>query len=172
MKKATNIFMLIIALTLIIISISFKSKPVKEVVTITKTVKVTVVDTVVNTVTVMPDIHELKGTHYNAVVEQCDSDPFTTADMSHIDIGKLNTGNVRWVALSRDMLSRWGGPYDYGDTIYVYHDQPELRGIWYVHDCMNARYEKRIDFLVPLGNGIPGKSRAILISKESFLIER
>ena len=137
-------------------------------------VEVPVIDTVVitETVTVIPEIHELKGTHYNAVVEQCNADPLTTADMSHIDLDKLNSGELRWVALSRDMLDRWGGPFNYGDTIYVHHDKPELRGMWLVHDTMNARYNKRIDFLMPIGNKIPGYSRCILISKEPFVIER
>jgi 3D (Asp-Asp-Asp) domain-containing protein len=40
------------------------------------------------------------------------------------------------------MLTRWGGQYDYGDSIYV-------SGLgWYeVHDCMNARWKQKIDIL-------------------------
>lgn len=137
-----------------------------------KEVTVTVVDTVVTTVYTAPEIYELKGSHYNTDTAQCDSDPFNTADMSRIDPVELNNGNIRWVALSRDMLSRWGGPFNYGDTIYVHHNKPELRGVWYVHDCMNARYTKRIDFLLPFSQGISGKSRCMLICKQPFIIER
>lgn len=166
---STLIVIIVVLMTVIFISAAPTEPRVIE-----KIVEVPIIDTVF----VRPEIdepepiYEVKGTHYNAVAEQCDESPLTTADMSHIDLEQLEDGELRWVALSRDMLSRWGGPFSYGDTIYVHHDQPDLRGPWIVHDCMNARYSKRIDFLMALGDKIPGKSRCILISKKPFVIER
>jgi hypothetical protein len=106
------------------------------------------------------------GTYYNPVPEQCDNSPLITADGSKIDLDKLKNREIRWVALSRDLLKRWGGPLDHGDTITITHNNPAINGKWVVHDCMNRRYKKRMDFLVALGNKFPGKTRDITIKKE------
>ena len=45
-----------------------------------------------------------RATTYNAEVNQCDSDPLTTADGSRIDLDKLANGQLRWCALSRDLI--------------------------------------------------------------------
>lgn len=107
------------------------------------------------------EITPVVGTVYNSVASQCDSDPLVTADGS-----KITSKPVRWVALSRDLLSRWGGEYDYGDTIWVYHPDVRLCGQWVVHDCMNARFSNRIDFMNP---EFYGKFEGVLISKSSIL---
>jgi len=85
------------------------------------------------------------GTVYNATVEQCDSDPDQLASGIRIDIDRA--GEYRFCALSRDLLTRWGGEYSYGDTIMV-SGAGKLSGVWIVHDTMNSRYTNRIDFLV------------------------
>jgi len=80
--------------------------------------------------------------HYYPDVKQCWGDPTITADGSKIDTVALRNGTLKWCALSRDMLSRWGGKYNYGDSIYI-------SGLgWYeVRDCMNARWKQKIDVL-------------------------
>ena len=100
---------------------------------------------------------EVVGTIYDPVVAQCDSRPLETADGSII-----SSSSLRWVALSRNLIARWGGPFEYGDTIHVWHPDERLRGRWVVHDCMNARYTDRMDFL---RSDLPGKTNGILISK-------
>jgi len=81
-------------------------------------------------------------TNYYPAANQCQGDYTITADGSKIDTVALRTGQLKWCALSRDMLSRWGGAYNYGDSIY-------LSGLgWYeVHDCMNARFKQKVDVL-------------------------
>lgn len=119
--------------------------------------------------TSVPDTMELSGitgTYYNPVPEQCDGTPLVTADGSKINLDKLQNWKIRWVALSRDLLKRWGGPLDHGDTIIVCHENPQINGKWVVHDVMNARAKQKIDFLVALGNKFPGKTRNIIIKKE------
>lgn len=97
-------------------------------------------------------IHIERATTYQPTTSQCDSDPLTTADGSKIDPSNLK----RWVALSRDLLKRWGGQFAYGDTITIYsEDHPNLNGDWEVHDCMNARYEMSIDFLMSTEDNTP-----------------
>ena len=123
-------------------------------------------------VTIKSGIYEVTGTYYNPVVAQCDDNPLQTADNSHIDLQKLKEEGIRWVALSRDLLKRWGGPYDYGDTLYVYHPHDKIRGTWVIHDCMNKRYKNRIDFLVASGNKFIGVAEHILISNRMFYSSR
>ena len=98
---------------------------------------------------------------YNAVVSQCDGNPFVTADGSKIDNKKLESGELRWVALSRDLIDNkyrsklhpgtFKGEYKFGDTIRVESKtHPYMNGSWVVRDCMNKRYKSSIDFLIPL----------------------
>jgi hypothetical protein len=90
-------------------------------------------------------IHLARATTYQATIAQCDSSPFTTADGSHIDPDNYQ----RWVALSRDLLTRWGGRFDYGDTLDIYSkDHPNINGLWVIHDCMAPSYKLSIDFLM------------------------
>ena len=85
-----------------------------------------------------------RATTYQPTIAQCDSTPFSTADGSRIDPDNIQ----RWCALSRDLLDRWGGPFNYGDTIEVYSEKhPQINGDWAVHDCMAPKYTLSIDFL-------------------------
>ena len=61
--------------------------------------------------------YRVTATIYEAVPGQTDNEPFVTADNSLI---KPHYGTKkRWMALSRDLLKRWGGEFDYGDTVRV-----------------------------------------------------
>jgi 3D (Asp-Asp-Asp) domain-containing protein len=78
------------------------------------------------------------------VVAQCDADPLTTAGM--YTINPTNASEHKWVAMSRDMLNRWGGEFNYGDKILI-EGTGEKGGIYTVTDTMNKRYTNRIDIL-------------------------
>jgi aspartate carbamoyltransferase regulatory subunit len=78
---------------------------------------------------------KVKGTVYHAVEAQCDNTPLITADNSKIDTSIVN--ELRWVALSRDLLNRkyrdkdgrvhiWKGKIKLGDTIWIDYDKKEL----------------------------------------------
>jgi 3D (Asp-Asp-Asp) domain-containing protein len=85
------------------------------------------------------------ATSYQAVASQTDSKPFTTADNSHI---KPHYGSKkRWMALSRDLLKPWGGPFVYGDKVRVRGISPRFDGVYTVHDTMNRRHHHRMDVL-------------------------
>lgn len=62
-------------------------------------------------------------TSYRSIPEQTDSTPFITATGEHV--------SPHGIALSRDLLKRWGGSVAYGDYIYL-----EGYGIKVVNDCM------------------------------------
>ena len=93
----------------------------------------------------LPYTHKVVATVYNPCPEQCNIDYTVTADMSKIDMRNIN--KLRWVALSRDLLERWGGAFGYGDTVVVVAGDARVDGYWVVHDCMAERWEARIDFL-------------------------
>ena len=98
--------------------------------------------------TITPKFHVLETlTIYNPLSGQCDSSPLITANNSHIDLDKLSRNEIRWMALSRDLLKRWNGEFNYGDTIQVQAGDPEIDGLWVVNDSMNKRFKDRGDLL-------------------------
>lgn len=83
-------------------------------------------------------------TWYNPCESQCDSDPLVTADMSVIDLEELKNRDIRWIAVSRDLLET----YSMGDTVIIDSPNQKVNGEWVIHDVMNKRFTKRIDLLV------------------------
>jgi 3D (Asp-Asp-Asp) domain-containing protein len=100
---------------------------------------------------------EVTATYYNATVQQCDSTPLITADGSFIDTVALRNGELRWIAISRDLFKY----FDYGDIVIVVSDDMRISGEWIVHDKMNKRLSNRIDFLAPIGVNL-GKQELII----------
>src|SRR5690348_7410945 len=86
-------------------------------------------------------------TIYNPDVRQCDDSPLITANNSHIDLDKLHRNEIRWMALSRNLLKRWNGEYNYGDTVVVNAGDPLIDGLWVIKDSMNKRFKDRGDLL-------------------------
>lgn len=101
-----------------------------------------------NTLSVLQTV---MATMYNASISQCDSTPFVTAGMYRINPDKAS--QHKWVALSRDLLSRWGGKFNYGDLIRV-SGAGHKNGIYKVVDTMNKRFKNRMDFLETSGTKI------------------
>lgn len=91
------------------------------------------------------------GTTYHAVPEQTDDTPLITADGSFIDTTRVN--ELRWVALSRDLLKlktrryNFKGKIKFGDTIYIQSSDPRISGPWVVKDSMGAYFwkEQKLD---------------------------
>ena len=88
-------------------------------------------------------------TMYHPIPNQTDSTPNITADGTKINIWKAS--EYRYVALSRDLLSRWGGPFDYGDYIVI-EGIRENSGIYQVRDTMNPKHTNRVDILKTPGS--------------------
>jgi hypothetical protein len=86
-------------------------------------------------------------TIYNPTTKQCDRDPLVTASNKRIDIHELRSGSIRWMALSRNMLKRWGGALSYGDTIVLQAGDPAVDGKWVIQDTMNKKFINRGDLL-------------------------
>jgi hypothetical protein len=95
-----------------------------------------------------PDFYVLETlTIYNPTEGQCDSSPLITASNAHIDIEKLRRQEIRWMALSRNLLKKWNGKFHYGDTVMLKAGDPAIDGLWVINDNMNKRFKDRGDLL-------------------------
>ena len=89
---------------------------------------------------------EVDVTMYQPVYPQTDSSPNITADGTHIRISKAS--EYKFVALSRNLLKRWGGPFDYGDFILIKGTPNRHKdGVYNVRDTMNPKYVNYVDIL-------------------------
>ncbi len=100
------------------------------------------------------------ATIYQPVPEQCDDDPHITADGSVIDIRVPSSYN--YLAVSRDLHARYGGPLSFGDKVYLANVGP-LDGFYEVRDLMNARWTERVDILAGMGADLARYDRAVVI---------
>ena len=110
--------------------------------------------------------YDVTATIYHAVRNQTDKTPHITADGTRIDT--RNASKYRYVALSRDLLKRWGGPFDYGDYIIVEGCNGKYDGIWQVKDTMNERFHNRIDFLQSKGTKLNKFDNAVIYKYEKM----
>jgi 3D (Asp-Asp-Asp) domain-containing protein len=88
--------------------------------------------------------YEVTVTTYNPTKHQCDDTPNITADGTRIKTWRAT--EYRYVALSRDLLSRWGGPFNYGDYIVI-EGAGDRDGVYQVRDTMNPKWTNRVDIL-------------------------
>ena len=83
-------------------------------------------------------------TMYNPSVGQTDSTPNQTADGTIIDPKRAT--EYRYIALSRDLIARWGGPFEYGDYVII-KGTDRYDGIYQVRDTMASKFINRVDIL-------------------------
>jgi hypothetical protein len=87
------------------------------------------------------DVTMYQPTHY-----QTDKSPDITADGTRIRISKAS--EYKYVALSRNLLTRWGGPFDYGDFILIKGTADGHKdGVYQVRDTMNSKWVNIVDIL-------------------------
>jgi len=87
---------------------------------------------------------EVDVTMYQPIYLQTDNTPNITADGTKIRISKAS--EYKFVALSRNLLKRWGGPFDYGDFILL-KGTKDKDGVYQVRDTMNAKWVNVVDIL-------------------------
>lgn len=105
--------------------------------------------------------YKVTATMYYAVQGQCDKDPLTTAGMYQID--PRHASEHKWIAMSRDMIARWKGEFNYGDLVEI-HGAGHKDGVYKVVDTMNKRFTNRIDFLETKGTK-PYKFENVTLTK-------
>ena len=109
-------------------------------------------------------------TVYNPLSSQCDATPLVTASNQRINRTKLRAGAIRWMALSRDLLKKWGGALHYGDTVYLKAGDPNIDGHWVIQDTMNKRFRNRGDLLFDAKTRNTGKWLDVTITTRKKLI--
>ena len=87
---------------------------------------------------------EVDVTMYQPVYPQTDRTPNITADGTRIRISRAS--DYKFVALSRNLLKRWGGPFDYGDFILL-KGAGKKDGVYQVRDTMNPKWVNVVDIL-------------------------
>ena len=87
---------------------------------------------------------EVDVTMYQPVYPQTDTTPNITADGTKIRISKAS--QYKFVALSRNLLKRWGGPFDYGDFVLLKGAEGK-DGVYQVRDTMNPKWVNVVDIL-------------------------
>ena len=80
-------------------------------------------------------------TYYQPVKSQCNKEPLVTSDGSKINLHHLKRGNIKWCAISRDLLYLF--PKNRPKRVSI-----EGFGIYEVRDIMNKRHKHRIDILI------------------------
>ena len=89
---------------------------------------------------------EVDVTMYQPIYPQTDNSPDITADGTKIRISKAS--EYKFVALSRNLLKRWGGPFDYGDFILIRGTENGHKdGVYQVRDTMNSKWVNVVDIL-------------------------
>ena len=88
--------------------------------------------------------YKVTVTTYNPTRGQTDSTPNELADGTKIKPWRAT--DYRYVALSRDLIARWGGPFEYGDYIVI-EGTDKWDGIYQVRDTMNPKWTNRVDIL-------------------------
>lgn len=104
---------------------------------------------------------KVTATMYNPEIGQCDKDPLVTAGMYKINPRKAS--EHKWIAVSRDLLKRWGGTFNYGDKVYI-SGAGHKNGVYTIVDTMNKRFNKKIDFLETKGTKLY-KYEDVLLAK-------
>ena len=107
---------------------------------------------------------EVNVTMYQPVYPQTDNTQDITADGTRIRINKAS--DYKFVALSRNLLKRWGGPFDYGDFILIKGTKTK-DGVYQVRDTMNPKYVNYVDILESI-NVKPYKYENVQIYKMNW----
>lgn len=151
MKTITNYIKTIMVVVLVSITVT---------ITTTKTNNF-LIKTVQSTDTIRGQEYKVTATMYYAVQGQCDKDPLTTAGMYQIDPKRAS--EHKWIAMSRDMIARWNGEFNYGDLVEI-RGAGHKDGVYKVVDTMNKRFTNRIDFLETKGTK-PYKFENVTLTK-------
>jgi len=86
----------------------------------------------------------VKVTMYQPVPRQTDSTPNILADGTRIKVREAS--NYKFIAVSRNLLRRWGGFLDYGDWILL-RGTDHKDGVYQVRDTMNPKWVNVVDIL-------------------------
>ena len=67
-----------------------------------------------------------------------------------LKINPNKASEQKFIAMSRDLLKRWGGKFNYKQKVRLIGCGVK-DGIYIIADCMNERFRKKIDILETVG---------------------
>ena len=105
-------------------------------------------------------------TMYQPVRYQTDSTPNILADGTRIRVHKAS--DYKFIAVSRNLLKRFGGWLEYGDFVLLKGTQNK-DGVYQVRDIMNKRFVNRIDILESPGVEPYKYEKAKIVKTELFV---
>lgn len=108
-------------------------------------------------------------TMYHPVEAQTNANPDIVADGTRFDINIAT--ELNWIALSRDLHQRWGGPLAFNDVVFLKIPGEEGR-FFKVKDIMNRRFTMRVDILETPGTPIYAFPRGYLYKVDHDLYDR
>ena len=108
--------------------------------------------------------HSVRVTYYNPDPKQCYGNPLITADGSKISLSRLKSGELKWIAVSRDLKRI----YPLGSRVHIVSEKfPKISGIYEVHDVMGPRAKSSIDILLHKSHGHLFSTHHAIIRKAS-----
>ena len=115
--------------------------------------------------------YETEGMHvtvtmYQPLRYQTDSTPNILADGTRIRVHKAS--DYKFIAVSRNLLKRFGGWLDYGDFVLL-KGTHNKDGVYQVRDIMNKRFVNRIDILESPGVKPYKYEKAKIVKTELFV---
>ena len=105
-------------------------------------------------------------TMYQPLRYQTDSTPNILADGTRIRVHKAS--DYKFIAVSRNLLKRFGGWLDYGDFVLL-KGTHNKDGVYQVRDIMNKRFVNRIDILESPGVEPYKYEKAKIVKTELFV---
>ena len=88
----------------------------------------------------------LRGTTYQPVASQCDSDPLITSNMTKINLKKLKEGSQKLMAISYDIKRKYG--FKFGDEFDIFTKNGDYLGRYVFCDHMNERIKNTADLMI------------------------
>ena len=88
----------------------------------------------------------LRGTTYQPVPSQCNSDPLHTANMTRVNLKELKNGSQKLCAFSYDLVKQY--QLKFGDQFDVYTSKGKYLGRYTFCDRMNRRIKNTCDLMI------------------------
>lgn len=104
------------------------------------------VDMILSEKQVYDVVFTLRGTTYQPVANQCDSDPLVTANMTKVDLKKLKNGTQKLCAFSYDVKHKYG--LKFNEQFDLYTAKGEYLGRYTFCDHMNRRIKNTCDIMI------------------------
>lgn len=105
----------------------------------------------------------VNATMYHAVKKQGEGNPLITA--SGLKINPKTVSKKNYIAISWDLHKRYGGMFEFYDTVYIENAGHKSNERYVIVDLMNQRWKKKIDFLESINTPVYKYTNVKLIAE-------